>query len=77
MLNSKLTRGDLPHRQAAARALAEVARSSPASLSGRWRTVVASVAEPHTDKVSSNDCGSHSDTGIGLYFPALPPGDDF
>ena len=60
-------------RKAAAEALADFARSSPGSLRGQWRMIAKKVAEPRR----SFDSCSHGDGGIGLAFPAPPPGEPF
>jgi HEAT repeat protein len=62
-------------RRAAAEALAKIASATPSVIGKRWKQIRERVMQPHHDCPIA--CGGHDDSGIGLDFPALPPGLDF
>jgi HEAT repeat protein len=69
-----LTRGGLRTRRAAATVLIKWAKLEPALFLGRWKSIAASVSEPHEDDLNCST-SVHRDTGIGLDFPDPPAGD--
>ena len=81
-LVSALSHGGDDVRRGAAGALSCFAQSSPSSLRGRWQIIANMVGALHDDEVSHGDNGQwgdfgHTDMGIGVSFPAPPPGEDF
>jgi HEAT repeat protein len=67
-------------RKAVATALVQICSRNPRAVAPHWAALAQAVREPHVDShkdiAGQSDCGTdiHQDRGIGLDFPAPPPG---